>query len=100
MNAQFGRDPASVDTGDWVVEAEAQSKISVRSKGAGQFEIESHGGTAKVINQGNTQNTTVLKIGQSVALNDQKISEPKEVLNLQWDTFQRPVERAGAHRHA
>ncbi len=86
MNAHFGRDPATVDTGDWVVEAEPKSKISVRSKG-NEFEIESHGGEAKVLNStpGNTQSPTVVKIGQAVVVNDKKISEPKEVLNLEWN---------------
>jgi hypothetical protein len=83
MNAQMGRDPASVDTGDWVVEAAPKSKISVRSKGS-QFEIESHGGEATILNSA-TQGSAVVKIGQAVVVNDKKISEPKEVLNLEWN---------------
>jgi len=84
MNAHLGRDPASVDAGDWVVEAEPKSKISVRSTGSDKFEIESHGGEVRVLNSGETQSPTMVKMGQAVVVNDQKISEIKEVLNLQW----------------
>jgi len=84
MSAQFDRGPAAVDTGDWVVEAEAKSQISVRARGDDQFEIEAHGGEAKVINSKNNQDTTLLKLGHSLVLNQQKISEPRAVLDIKW----------------
>jgi hypothetical protein len=41
VKANMGREPASLDTGDWVVEAEPQSKITIRSRGPDQYEVES-----------------------------------------------------------
>jgi len=84
INAALGRELATVDAGDWVVEAGAQSKITVRSKGKDQIEIESHGGEVKVINPSDNKSSKVIKVGQAVIVNNQKISEPKEVLKVDW----------------
>jgi hypothetical protein len=85
LQAHLGREPASFGAGSWIVEAQPQSKITVRSKGTDEYEIETHGGEAKVIGPTNGAAPQVVKIGQTINIKDQKISEPTAALELQWE---------------
>jgi hypothetical protein len=86
MLASSGREPQSVDTGDYVIEAQSNSKITVRSRGDGGFDIESSEGQAKIIDPKTQEVRQTLNSGQAVQIKDKTIAEAQEALNVKWDT--------------
>jgi cell division septation protein DedD len=78
--------PATVDTGDFEVEAQPQSKITIRSVGKDQYQVEAHGGEARIINAKTPGAPQVVKIGQMVSINEKKIAPSKSVLDLDWSS--------------
>jgi len=84
MRAAFGREPQSVKAGDWIVEATSNTKISIRSDGENQFELETYEGEAKIINAKTLATSETIKAGQSIKMEPEKLSEVRKVLELEW----------------
>jgi hypothetical protein len=84
MKASFGREPQGVKAGEWLLEASSQTKLTIRSRGPNQFEVETSVGEAKLIDPNTKRATETLKAGQSVTIDQNRLSEVRQVLEIEW----------------
>ncbi len=84
LRANFSREPQSIQSGEWVVEATANTKFTLRSRGPDQFELETSEGQTRLINEKNPSESKDLKAGQSVVMANTQISDVHEILIINW----------------
>ena len=96
LKASAGRTPQSIDTGDMLIQAEANAKITIRSRGPGEYFVEASEGAAKVIDARTHEVKETIEKGQILQINSEKLSALVDALKTDWK-FPKDGERIYTH---